>query len=383
MTSNFGLEERHREFRDELRSFCEETIRPEIDHYRETEEFPADVIRTVADAGYHGVPYPEAYGGAGRDFRSMAIVQEELSRVWKYIAGEMNVAWTLVGNPIYEHGDEWQREEWLRGLLTGELIGALSMTEPEAGSDLTRAETTAERDGDEWVINGHKHWTSYGEVADLILVLAKTGDGSHDLSLIGVPMDEPGDRDGVEFVRNMPSMAGDYGVESEIKYHDVRVPEENVVGEVDEGFVYAMEALDLGRIGTAAQGVGVAQGAYEAAREYAGEREQFDRSIKDFQGVGFKIADMCMDIDAARLLTMQAAATADRGEDATIEAAKAKTFATDVAMDVTTEAVQVHGGIGYTTDYPVERYMREAKGTQIYEGTNEINRQVILNNLYD
>lgn len=387
MKRDVALQERHEELRAEIRTFSEEEIAPEIDRYRESGEFPHAVLDAIADAGYRGYPYPEAYGGVGEelDARSMAVIQEELSRVWKYPAGVLNVSWALVGNPIYEQGAEWQREEWLRGLLTGEMLGALSMTEPEAGSDASRATTTAELDGDEWVINGHKHWTSYGEVADLIVVLARTGEGSHDLSLFGLPMESPGEHDGVEFVRDIPSMAGEYGVESEIKYNDVRVPEENLIGEKDEGFKYAMAALDLGRIGTAAQGVGLAQGAYEAAREYADEREQFDRPIRTFQGVGFKIADMCMDVDAARLLTMQAAGTMDRGDrtQASLEAAKAKTFATDVAMDVTTEAVQVHGGVGYSTDYPVERFMREAKGTQIYEGTNEINRQVILNHLYD
>lgn len=378
-----GLDGEHEELREEVREFFEAEIRPVVSDYGESGEFPYEPLRKISDAGYHGGPYPQEYGGSGWDFRGMAVVQEELSRVWKYLAGEMNVSWSLVGNPIYEHGDEWQREEWLTPILSGEWIGALSMTEPDAGSDVTRASTTAERDGDELVIDGHKHWTSQGEVADFLLVLARTGDGSHDLSLVGVEMDEPGEKEGVEFVRDIPSMAGDYGVESEIKFHDVRVPAENVVGEADEGFKYVMQGLDVGRIGTAAQGVGIAQGAYEAAKEYAGEREQFDQPIKDFQGVGFKIADMCMDVDAARLLTYQAAATADAGERASLDAAKAKTYATDVAMDVATEAVQVHGGVGYSTDYPVERFMREAKGTQIYEGTNEVNRQVILNHLYD
>jgi alkylation response protein AidB-like acyl-CoA dehydrogenase len=378
-----GLDGEHEVLRDEVREFFEAEVRPVVSEYVESGDFPYEPLEKISNAGYHGGPYPEEYGGSGWDFRGMAVVQEELSRIWKYLAGEMNVSWSLVGNPIYEHGEEWQREEWLTPILSGEWIGALSMTEPDAGSDVTRASTTAERDGDEFVINGHKHWTSQGEVADFLLVLARTGDGSHDLSLVGVEMDEPGEKEGVEFVRDIPSMAGDYGVESEIKFHDVRVPAENVVGEVDAGFKYVMQGLDIGRIGTAAQGVGIAQGAYEAATEYAGDREQFSQPIKDFQGVGFKIADMCMDVDAARLLTYQAAATADAGERASLEAAKAKTYATDVAMDVSTEAVQVHGGVGYSTDYPVERFMREAKGTQIYEGTNEVNRQVILNHLYD
>jgi alkylation response protein AidB-like acyl-CoA dehydrogenase len=382
-----GLDARHEELRTEVRAFAEETLRPAVRVYEDSGEFPVEVLEAVADAGYAGVPIPETYGGAGLDFRSMAVVQEELSRVWKYPAGVLNVAWSLVGTPILDHGSESQRETWLCGLATGEYVGALSMTEPDAGSDVSRVETVAERDGDEWVIDGHKHWTSYGAVADLIVVLARTGEGRHDLSLFGIPMDDA--PEGVEFVRNIPSMGGAYGVESEVKYHGVRVPDANLIGEVNEGFRYVMEALDVGRVSTAAQGVGIAQGAYDAAREYAGDREQFGRPVAQFQGVGFKIADMCMDLKAARLLTYEAASLLEEDEAGaehegpTKAAAMAKTYATDVAMDVTTEAVQVHGGMGYSTDYPVERYMREAKGTQIYEGTNEVNRQVILDHLYD
>jgi alkylation response protein AidB-like acyl-CoA dehydrogenase len=377
-----GLEERHQSFQDRIRTFCEDVIDPAVAAYEETREFPHDVIDDLAAEGIHGTPYPTEYGGEGRDVRSMVIVQEEVARAWKTLAGQLNVAWTLVGWPIFANGAEWQRDEWLRELVTGEWIGALSMTEPGAGSDVTGVTTTADRDGDEWVLNGHKHWTSYGSVADFLMVLARTGEGRHDLSLIGVPTAADAYDGEIEFVRNIPNMEGGSSIDSEIEYHDVRVPAENVVGEVDEGFAYAMEALDLGRIGVAGQGVGVARGAFEAARDFADEREQFGRPIREFQGIGFKLADMKMDIEAARLLAIQAAAERDAGRDATGAAAKAKTFATDVAMDVTTEAVQVHGARGYSKDYPVERYMREAKGLQIYEGTNEVNRVVITDELY-
>lgn len=383
MNEYIGLTESHRDLRQEVREFCETEIEPVVETYEESGEFPVDLIETIGAAGYFGVPYPEDYSGQGGDYRSMAIVQEELSRIWKLPAGVLNVANTLVGNSLYEQGTEWQKDEWLSGLLTGEMIGALSMTEPGAGSDASSISTTAEKDGGEWVINGHKHWTSYGEVADLIVVLARTGEGDHDLSLIGVPMETPGEREGVEFVRDIGSMAGEVGIENEVEYHDLRVPEENLVGDLNGGFKHIMQSLDLGRIGTAAQAVGVAQGAFEAAMDFADDREQFGRPIRTFQGTGFKIADMKMGIEASRLLTIQAASVRDRPERASMEAAIAKTYATDVAMDVTTEAVQVHGARGYSTDYPVERFMREAKGTQIYEGTNEVNRQVILNQLYE
>ncbi|MFB6170118.1 MAG: acyl-CoA dehydrogenase family protein [Haloarculaceae archaeon] len=380
MITHYGLDERHRDLRAEIREFAE-SVRPKVEEYEQSGEFPYELVDEMANRGFQRIPYPEEYGGRGYDYRSLAIAQEELSRVWKMLAGTLNVAWSLVGQSIYQEGTEWQKEEWLGGLLDGD-IGALSMTEPGAGSDTGMISTTAELDGDEWVIDGHKHWTSMGEVADLVVVLARTGEGRHDLSLIGIPMDTPGEREGMEFVRDIETMEGPVGVESEIKYDGLRVPEENVIGEPDEGFRYAMQALDLGRIATAGQAVGVAQGAFEAASEFADEREQFGRPIREFQGVGFKIADMRMDIEAARLLTYQAAHTRDRTDRASIEAAMAKTYATDVAMDVTTEAVQVHGARGYSKDYPVERFMREAKGMQIYEGTNEINRQVILNEMY-
>jgi acyl-CoA dehydrogenase len=382
MSRPIGLEAEHEDLRSEVRDFATEHVEPGIETHESSGEFPLGMVERLAESGYLGISYPEAYAGGEADLRSAAIVQEELSRVWKLPAGVVNVATTLVGYPIFAHGAEWQREDWLAGMLSGETVGALSMTEPGAGSDASAMSTTAERDGDEWVIDGHKHWTSYGQVAGFLLVLARTGDEAHDLSLIGVPMETPGDRAGVEFVRDIETMAGDVGIESEIVYDGLRVPAENLVGERDAGFGYVMEALDRGRVNTAAQAVGVAQGAFEAAHEFAGDREQFDRPIRTFQGVGFKLADMRMEIEAARLLTYQAAADGDRGALESMAAAMAKTKASDVAMDVATEAVQVHGARGYSTDYPVERHMREAKGMQIYEGTNEINRQVIVNELY-
>ncbi len=382
MNRHIGLEATHDQLRDEVRAFVTERIEPAIEAHETSGEFPLEIVEALGDSGYLGISYPEAYAGGGADLRSAAIVQEELSRVWKLPAGVLNVATTLVGYPIFEHGAEWQREEWLANMLAGDTVGALSMTEPGAGSDASAISTTAERDGDEWVIDGHKHWTSYGHVAGFLLVLVRTGEESHDLSLIGVPIDTPGDHDGVEFVRDIETMAGDVGIESEIELDGLRVPAENLVGERNEGFGYIMEALDRGRVNTAAQAVGVAQGAFEAAHEFAGDREQFDRPIRTFQGIGFKLADMRMEIEAARLLTYQAAADADDGRLEAMAAAMAKTKASDVAMEVTTEAVQVHGARGYSADYPVERYMREAKGMQIYEGTNEINRQVIVNELY-
>ena len=382
MITHFELADEHRQQREAVRSFCEREITPRIDEYEEAESFPYDLLESIGEAGFGGVPYASEVGGSGQDYRTYAITMEELARSWKLLAGGVNVACGLVGYPIDTFGTDRQREAWLPGIFRGEDVPALAMTEPEAGSDAASMETTATREGDEWVIDGHKVWITHGSIADFLLVVARTeADSGHaGLSLIGVP--DPLDRSGFEVVRDIPCMEGPSAVESELRFDGLRVPVDNLVGEAGRGFRYVMEALDIGRIGTAAQGVGVAEGALEASREFAGEREQFGQPIWEFQGIGFKLAEMVTETEAARLLTLHAASERDRGERVTQEAAMAKFFATDAAMDLSTEAVQIHGARGYSKDYPVERYMREAKGMQIYEGTNEINRLVIANRLY-
>jgi alkylation response protein AidB-like acyl-CoA dehydrogenase len=378
MITEFELSEEHRAHRESVREFVESEVAPVVEEYEDAGEFPEELVRSLGDEGLSGVPYPTEYGGAGLDYRSFAITNEELSRQWKLLAGSVNVIASLVGYPIYTEGTEWQREEWLQKACTGEWIVSLGMTEPEAGSDASNVQTTAEADGDELVINGHKVWMTNGHVADFMLLVTKTDEG---LSLVGVP--NPQERSGVEFVRNIPCMEGDTAIESEVQFHDVRVPAENIVGVPGKGLRYVLEGLDIGRIGTAAQAVGVAQASMEASKEFADEREQFGKPIRENQGIGFKLADMAMEVEASRLLTLSAADQRDRGERVTQEAAMAKAYATDAAMDITTEAVQVHGSRGYSTDYPVERHMRVAKGMQIYEGTNEINRLVISDRMYE
>ncbi|WP_265112073.1 acyl-CoA dehydrogenase family protein [Halosolutus halophilus] len=383
MTSLPGLEPHHEEFRTRVQEFADETVRPVVEEHEREGRFPVDLVDDLVDAGLYGITIPEEYGGEGLDNRSFQIAVEELSRVWKIPAGIVSVTCSLVGTSLAKFGADWQREEWLREIVETGQVTALSLTEPEAGSDAAALETSARRDGDEYVIDGHKVWTSHGEVADFLIVVARTdNDGEHgDVSLIGIP--NPQEVDGVEFVRDIPCMEGDAVVENEIKYEGARVPVENVVGEEGRGFKYIMSALDIGRIGAASQGVGIAQGAMDESIAFADEREQFGQPIREFQGVSFKLADMASSVQAARLLTIWAAQNLDAGHRVSQQAAMAKTFATDVAMDVTTEAVQIHGSRGYSKDYPVERYMREAKGTQIYEGTNEVNRQVIAQHLYD
>lgn len=378
MMTTFELSEAHEDHREMVRQFCEEEVEPHVEEYESTGTFPTDIVDQVAEAGFHGVQYGTEYGGLGLDYRSYAITIEELSRSWKLLAGTASVAGSLVGYPIHEFGADWQREEWLGRICAGTWLPALSLTEPNAGSDAGSLETTATIEGDEYVLNGEKVWTTNGSIADFIVVGARTADG---VSLLGIP--DPASRDGLEFVRDIPSMEGETAVETEIEFDDVRVPAENLIGESGRGLRYVLEGLDIGRIGTAAQGVGVAQGAFEDSVAFADEREQFGQPIREFQGISFKLADMAIEIEASRLLTLAAAAKRDHGERVTAEAAMAKTKATDVAMDVTTEAVQIHGSRGYSKDYEVERRMRVAKGMQIYEGTNEINRLVVANRLYE
>ncbi len=383
MITHFELGDIHREQRDAARTFCEETIEPRIEEFEDGGTFPRELFEAIGEAGFGGVSYPSDVGGAGEDYRSYAVTMEELARSWKLLAGAVNVACGLVGYPINTFGSDRQRAEWLPGIFNGTTIPALAMTEPESGSDAASMETTARQEGDEWVIDGHKVWITHGSIADFVLVVARTEtDADHSgLSLIGVP--DPRDRQGFEVVRDIPCMEGDAAVESELRFNGLRIPVGNLVGEAGRGFRYVMEALDIGRIGTAAQGVGVAQASLEASREFAGDREQFGQPIREFQGIGFKLADMAIRTEAARLLTLHAASERDRDERVTQEAAMAKAYATDVAMEAATEAVQIHGARGYSKDYPVERFMREAKGMQIYEGTNEINRLVITNRLYE
>ncbi|WP_129116060.1 acyl-CoA dehydrogenase family protein [Halegenticoccus tardaugens] len=383
MSVTFELPESHRTHQEAVRQFCEEEVEPHVDAYEKEGTFPIEVVNRVAEAGFHGVQYSTDYDGLGLDYLSYAITIEEISRSWKLLAGTASIAGSLVGYPINEFGAEWQREEWLKKICSGTWIPALALTEPNAGSDAASLETTANRDGDEYVLDGQKVWTTNGSIADFLVVAARTGEGEdhNGVSLLGIP--NPQSRDGITFVREIPCMEGDTAIETELRFDRVHIPAENVIGDRGRGFRYVMEGLDIGRIGTAAQGVGVAQAAFDASRQFADTREQFGQPIREFQGISFKLADMATEIEASRLLTYSAAAKRDRGARVTTEAAMAKTKATDVAMDVATEAVQIHGSRGYSKEYPVERHMRVAKGMQIYEGTNEINRLVIANRLYE
>jgi hypothetical protein len=370
-----------KELRRAIRDFSEKEIVPFAAEWDEKEEFPAEVIRKLGELGFLGVIFPERYGGAGMSYAEYAIVIEELARADASVAITVSAHISLCSNHIFEQGTEEQKEKFLKPLASGKWIGGWSLTEPNAGSDAGGTETTAALDGDQWVINGSKTFTTNGTVCDVAVAMAVTdkGKAKHGISAFLVPKGTPGFRPGKK-ERKLGHRASDT---SEMVFENCRVPKANLLGEQGEGFVAALKILDGGRIGIGSLALGIAQASYECARDYAKERKQFGRPIGSFQAIRFKVADMATQIDAARLLIQRAAYLKDRGERVTTEAAMAKLYASEVAVRSAEEAVQVLGGYGYTRDYPAERYYRDAKLTTIGEGTSEIQRMVIARHLLD
>jgi butyryl-CoA dehydrogenase len=376
---DFALSPQHEEIRRTVRSFAEREIMPVADEMERTGEFPHDLVRRAAELGLMGVPYPEEVGGTGLDSLAYAITIEELSRA----SGSMGIivsAHTSLGcNPIYLAGTPEQKERYLRPLASGAKLGAYGLTEPEAGSDSRGTRTRARRDGESWVLNGSKRFITNAGVADTYIVTALTErdtDSGH-ISAFIVESDAPGFSIG----RMEEKMGLHASRTGELLFEDCRIPAANLLGPEGEGDRLFLKTLDGGRIGIAAMALGLAQAAYEAASAYAKERQQFGRPIASFQGVAFMIADMATQIDAARLLVYRAAWLKDQGHPYTTEAAMAKLFASEMARQVTNDAIQVHGGYGYITEYHVERYLRDAKLTEIGEGTSQIQRLVIARNL--
>ncbi len=373
----FELTEEQNLIRQTVREFAEKEIAPGAAERDESETFDrALMYDKLGELGLTGIVFPEQYGGAGADYISYAIAVEELSRVCASTGVTLSAHLSLGANPIYLFGTEEQKQKFLTPLATGEKMGGFALTEPEAGSDAGGTRTTAERDGDHWVLNGTKIFCTNGGEAETYVVFARTDKQAqkhHGISAFIVEKDTPGFTFGKKEaklgIRSSPTR--------ELIFENCRIPAENLLGEEGQGFKIAMKTLDGGRIGIAAQALGIAQGAFDAALAYAKERKQFNQPIASFQGVQFKLADMATEIEAARLLVYQAAYRASAGLPYGKESAMAKMYASDVAMKVTTEAVQIHGGYGYTRDFPVERMMRDAKITQIYEGTNEVQRIVI------
>lgn len=372
---NFQLSEEHEMIRKMVRDFAEKEVAPTAAERDEEERFDREIFDKMAELGLTGIPWPEEYGGIGSDYLAYAIAVEELSRVCASSGVVLSAHTSLASWPIYRFGTEEQKQKYLVPLARGTSIGAYALTEPGSGSDAASMKTTAVKQGDHYVINGSKIFITNGGVADIYIIFAVTEPekGHRGISAFIVESTFPGFKVG-KLERKM-------GIRSsptaEIIFEDLIVPAENLLGEEGQGFKIAMMTLDGGRNGIAAQAVGIAQGALDAAIRYAKERKQFNKPIIANQGISFKLADMATHVEAARLLTYQAAWLESKGLPYGKASAMAKLFAGDTAMMVTTEAVQIFGGYGYTKDYPVERFMRDAKITQIYEGTQEIQRLVI------
>lgn len=358
-----------------VRDFAENEVAPTAAERDEEERFDREIFDKMSELGLTGIPWPEKYGGIGADYVSYVIAVEELSRVCASTGVTLSAHISLASWPIYQYGTEEQKMNYLKRLAEGSALGAYALSEPGAGSDVVSMKMTAKKDGDDYILNGNKVWITNGGEAEIYVVFAKT-DPNLKHKGISAFIVEKG-TEGFTFGKKEKKLGIRSSPTTELIFENCRIPKENLLGEEGEGFKIAMTTLDGGRSGIAAQAVGIAQGAFEAARNYAKEREQFGRPIAHNQGVSFKLADMATEIEAARLLTYRAAWLESNGFDYGEASAMAKLFAGDVAMRHTVEAVQIFGGYGYTKDYPVERFMRDAKITQIYEGTNEIQRLVI------
>jgi alkylation response protein AidB-like acyl-CoA dehydrogenase len=372
---NFKLSEEHEMIRKMVRDFAENEVAPTAAQRDEEERFDREIFAKMAELGLMGIPWPEEYGGIGSDFLAYCITVEELARVCASTAVTLSAHTSLAGWPVYKFGTEEQKQQYLKPMALGEKIGAYGLTEPGSGSDAGGMKTTARLEGDHYVLNGAKIFITNGGQADIYIVFAVTDPESKSKGTTAfiVEKDFPGFSVGKKEkkmgIRSSPT--------TEIIFDNCKVPVENVLGEIGQGFKIAMMTLDGGRNGIAAQAVGIAQGALDAAVDYSKERVQFGKPIAAQQGIGFKLADMATSVEASRLLTYQAAWLESEGLPYGKESAMSKLFAGDTAMKVTTEAVQIFGGYGYTKEYPVERFMRDAKITQIYEGTQEIQRLVI------
>ncbi|WP_018923202.1 acyl-CoA dehydrogenase [Salsuginibacillus kocurii] len=372
---NFLLTDEQQMIRKMVREFSENEVAPTAAERDEAERFDMELFKQMADLGLTGIPWPEEYGGIGADYVSYCIAVEELSRVCASMGVTLSAHISLAGWPIYSFGTEAQKQTYLRALAEGTKIGAYGLTEPGSGSDAASMKTTAEKKGDDYILNGSKIFITNGGIADIYVVFALTEPEKKHKGVSAFIVEK--DAEGFSIGKKEEKLGIRSSPTTEIIMEDCRVPAENLLGEEGEGFKIAMMTLDGGRNGIAAQAVGIAQGALDAATSYAKERKQFGKPIGQQQGLAFKLADMATKVEASRLLTYQAAWRESEKLAYSKESAMSKLFAGDTAMEVTTEAVQVFGGYGYTKDYSVERYMRDAKITQIYEGTNEIQRLVI------
>ena len=372
---NFELTETQQLIRETARKFAVERAAPTSIQRDEKAEFPHELVRELGELGFMGMMVPEKWGGSGLDSVSYAIAVEEISRVDASLGVIMSVNNSLVCYGINQYGTDEQRERFLRDLASGKKLGAFALSEPEAGSDASNQRTTAKKNGTSYVLNGTKNWITNGSTADVVLVMVATDKtkGSKGISAFivekGIPGFIVGKKEKKLGIRSSDTVS--------LSFEDCKVPGENRIGAEGDGFRFAMKTLEGGRIGIAAQALGIAQGSLDAALRYSKERKAFDHPIANFQAIQFKLADMATNVEAARMLMYRAAAMKDEGKPFGKEAAMAKLFASKIAVNAALESIQVHGGYGYVQEYLVERYLRDAKITEIYEGTSEIQRIVI------
>jgi butyryl-CoA dehydrogenase len=375
----FSLTEEQTLIQEAIAEIAQKEFAPRASEVDRNHRFPKENWQLLGASDFAGLPFPEKYGGAGLDHLCYAIVVEELAKACATTSVLYSAHVSLCATPIFVFGTEEQKERLLKPLCKGEKLGAFALSEPGSGSDAAAATCIATRKGDHFILNGSKNWITNGGEADLYLVIAQTDTTLKHKGLVALVV-EKGSK-GFTFGKLEDKLGIKGSATCQILFDETPVPVENMLAQVGDGFKVAMVTLDGGRIGIAAQAVGIAQGAWDHACHYAKERVAFGKTISHFEAIRFMLADMQTEIDAARLLTYHASLAQDRGERFSIDAAKAKLYASEVAMRSTTKCVQIFGGYGYVTDYPAERYMRDAKITEIYEGTSEVQRIVIANSL--
>ncbi|MFD1361614.1 acyl-CoA dehydrogenase [Lentibacillus salinarum] len=378
---NLQLTDEQNMMRKMVRDFAANGVQPEVARMEQEDRFPTEIIRKMGDLGLMGIPIPETYNGSGMDYTAYIIAINELSKVSATLGVILSVHTSVGTNPILYFGNDDQKTNYLPKLATGEYLGAFALTEPGAGSDAANIRTKAVKDEDHYILNGSKVFITNGGQADTYITFARTGDeqGAKGVSAFIVEKDTPG-----LVIGKSERKMGLHGSSTvQLNFDNCTVPKSQLLGEEGNGFKIAMANLNVGRIGIAAQALGIAEAALEHATAYAKEREQFGKPIAANQGIAFKLADMATEVEAAKLLVYQAAALVEQGSPSSKEASMAKMYASKTARKTAIEAVQIYGGYGYTEDYPLERFFRDAKVTEIYEGTNEIQHKVIAKNLLD
>ncbi|QWC00276.1 acyl-CoA dehydrogenase [Mycoplasmatota bacterium] len=370
-----GFDKEHILLRQMLKEFTENEVKDLASEIDEEERFPLETVKKMQEAGIMGIPFPEKYGGEGGDYIGYVSAVEELSKACATTGVVLSAHTSLCAGPIYEYGTEEQKEKYLIPLAKGHKLGAFALTEPNAGTDASKQETIAIEDGDDYIINGSKIFITNAGYADTYVVMAMTDPSLGTRGITAFILEK--DMTGFTIGKKEKKMGIRGSATCELIFDDVRVPKANILGKVGYGFKIAMKTLDAGRIGIAAQACGIAEGALEETVAYVKERKQFNRPIAKFQNTQFVLADLATKIDAARMLMYRAAYNKDHKLSFTKEAAMAKLYASEVAVEVTNKAIQLHGGYGYSREYPVERMMRDAKITEIYEGTSEVQKMVI------